>query len=124
MKFEKTEFGSITISGITYNHDIYLHVNGKIEKRDKSHSERINGHRSLSKWELKNLIKENPSTLLIGMGQSGELPMSENVVQWLENVKRNQQINIIKAKTPDILEKANQQINSGERITGIFHITC
>ena len=124
VKFEKTEFGSITISGMTYNHDVYLHVDGKIEKRDKSHSERIKGHRSLCIWELKNIIDQGPEVLLIGMGQSGILPMSAETEQWLETIKKEKDIEIVKDKTPNILEKTNQLLNSNKKIAGIFHTTC
>lgn len=124
MKFEKTSFGVITVSGKTYNHDIYLYVNGKIEKRDKSHSERIKGHRSLSIWELKKVLDGNPNVLLIGMGQSGVLPMSDATIQWLESMRNEKNLNVIKANTPDILDKTNHFLALNKKVAGIFHTTC
>ncbi|MHA1804958.1 MAG: MTH938/NDUFAF3 family protein [Promethearchaeota archaeon] len=124
MKFEQTKFGSITISGKTYSYDIYLHVNGEISPRDKSQSKSINGHRELSKWELEILLKENPDVLLIGMGQSGILPLSKETKAWLNSIKEEKTIEIITLKTPDILPITNRWLNSKKKIAGVFHVTC
>lgn len=121
---EKTKFGSITISGKKYKHDVYLYPDGTIEKRDKSHSPRIGGHRSLSIWELKRVLKDNPDVLLIGMGQSGVLPMNEETKKWIKNMAEKQNIEVIKKKTPEILDIANSYLQSDKKVAGIFHTTC
>jgi hypothetical protein len=124
MMFEKTRFGSITISGKKYKHDLYLNVDGNFTKRDKSHSERIDGHRELSKWEIENIIQQNPEVLIIGMGQSGVLPMSQETESWLESTLKDKQIQLIKERTPLILDKVNNLIREGKKVAGIFHTTC
>jgi hypothetical protein len=124
ISLEKTKFGSITISGKKYKHDVYLYPDGTLEKRDKSHSPRIGGHRSLSEWELKRVLKDEPDVFFIGMGQSGVLPMSEETVNWLEAHAEERDIKIIQKNTPEILEIANQYLNSDKKVAGIFHTTC
>jgi hypothetical protein len=123
--FEKTSFGNITISGETYSHDIYLFVNeSRLRKRDKSHSKRINGHKELAKWELKNLIKDGPDILIIGMGQSGVLPIRKKTEKWLQETINVKKIELVKGLTPEILQKTNEALISGKKVAGIFHTTC
>jgi len=124
MNFTKTSFGKIWIDDNKYKHDVYLYPDGTIEKRDKSHSPRIGGHRSLSEWELKRVLKEEPEILIIGMGQSGVLPFTDGVEEMLEELEKEGEVEIIKGNTPDILNKTNQVLNSGKKVAGIFHTTC
>ncbi|MFX0062463.1 MAG: MTH938/NDUFAF3 family protein [Candidatus Hermodarchaeota archaeon] len=125
MIFEKTSFGSITVSGKTYDHDVCLFVGeNALQKRDKSHSKHIHGHRELSRWELEKLLEGKPEVLLIGTGQSGVLPMRKETQTWLESVEQEQDIQIIQDITPNIIVKTNELLKSGKRIAGIFHITC
>lgn len=124
MKFNSTKFGSITIDGKKYKHDIYLYSDGKLEKRDKSHSPRINGHRSLSVWELEKVTKNEPDILIIGTGQSGVLPLNENSRVWINEIEQEGDMRIIMKKTPNILEDTNELLNSDKKVAGIFHTTC
>ncbi len=125
MKFESTSFGSITIDGKKYAHDVYL-LNGgkKIEQRDKSHSPRIRFHRSLSKWELEKLLGNNPEYLIIGTGQRGVLPLQKKTEKWLEKELKNKEICLIKDLTPNVLEKVNELLEKGVKVAGVFHTTC
>jgi hypothetical protein len=124
MNFEKTEFGSITIDGKRYNHDIYLFVDGTIQKRDKHYSPRIGGHRSLSKWELDQVLKDDPEILIIGMGQSGILPFTDDAELTIESIINEENVEVIKGKTPEVLSNTNEALNSGKKVAGIFHTTC
>ncbi len=42
-KIDKTKFGSITVSGKKYEHDILIRLNGEVEKRKKNLSKEIFG---------------------------------------------------------------------------------
>jgi len=123
MNFQETKFGSITIDGKKYKHDVYLFVDGTLQRRDKSHSPRIGGHRSLSEWELEQVLKKGPEILIIGMGQSGVLPFTDGVKNIIESIKEKN-IQIIQDITPKILDKANTALKSGKKVAGIFHTTC
>lgn len=124
MIFEKTSFGNITIDGRKYNHDVYLFIDGTLQKRDKSHSPRIAGHRSLSEWELKQLLKGDPEILIIGMGQSGVLPMTDGAINIIDSLTKEKNVQLIQGKTPEILNKTNEALKSSKKVAGVFHTTC
>ncbi|TXT63937.1 MAG: hypothetical protein BAJALOKI1v1_640001 [Promethearchaeota archaeon] len=124
MKFDKTSFGKIWIDGKKYSHDVYIYPDGKIEKRNKKNSPRIDGHRSLSEWELNLILEKEPEVLIIGMGQSGVLPFTEDVKQKLSALKDEKEIELVRGNTPDILEKANEKFKSGRKVAAIIHTTC
>ena len=42
-KIEKTQFGSITIDGCEFEHDVILRLSGKVKKRKKKLSKRLYG---------------------------------------------------------------------------------
>ena len=124
MIFEKTSFGNIIIDGKKYNHDVYLFVDGTLQERDKSHSQRIEGHRSLSEWEIEQVLNGDPDILIIGMGQSGVLPMTDGVLNIIDSIKKEKNIQIIQGKTPEILNKTNEALKSSKKVAGLFHTTC
>jgi hypothetical protein len=41
MKIDSTQFGSITIEGETYPHEVVVRLSGKVEKRKKKLSQKI-----------------------------------------------------------------------------------
>jgi hypothetical protein len=43
MRIDSTQFGSITIDGETYSHDVVVRLSGKVEKRRKKLSKKIFG---------------------------------------------------------------------------------
>jgi hypothetical protein len=124
MYFNKTKFGKIWVDGEKYTHDIYFFPDGTLKKRDKSHSPRIGGHRSLSKWELEKILASDPEIIIIGMGQSGILPFTESTEKLLAFIGNEGNIEIIKGTTPNILDQANQVLKSGKKVAGIIHTTC
>lgn len=124
MKFNSTRFGSITIEGVKCKYDIYYLPDGKIEKRDKSKSNRISGHKELARLELEHILKSDPKILLIGMGQSGVLPMSQSTIDWLDAYLNSNNVELYQKTTPELLGIANNLISQGKKFAGIFHTTC
>jgi hypothetical protein len=122
--FESTRFGSITISDQEYPHDVYLFPDQKIVKRDKSHSKRIRGHKELSLWELEKLFQGNPRYLIIGTGQTGILPLTPESESWLASKVNEENVVLIRDRTPLVLAKTNELLKQGKKIAGIFHTTC
>ena len=122
--FQSTRFGSITISDQEYSHDVYLFPNQEIVKRDKSHSKRIRGHKELSLWELQKLFQHNPSYLVIGTGQTGILPLTPESESWLVSKLQEENVVLIRDRTPLVLAKTNELLKEGERVAGVFHTTC
>ncbi|MFX0171841.1 MAG: MTH938/NDUFAF3 family protein [Candidatus Hodarchaeota archaeon] len=124
INFESTRFGSITISDKEYTHDVYLLPDHQIVTRDKSHSKRIRGHKELSLWELKMLLQYNPHYFIIGTGQTGVLPLTQESENWLASKLEQEDIVLIRDRTPLVLDKTNELLKQGEKIAGIFHTTC
>lgn len=74
------EFGSITIDGTEYDHDLIIE-SGEIRKRDKGPSKSLKsdyGHTPLSGHEE---IPLSANRLIIGTGAQGRLPILNEVYQ-------------------------------------------
>ncbi|MBD3189980.1 MAG: hypothetical protein GF308_05030 [Candidatus Heimdallarchaeota archaeon] len=121
MKIEKTRFGSITIDGKKYSHDVYIFPNGQIEKRKKELSKPYSrGHTVLGPEEINLLLDQNPAVLVIGKGQYGSLPIPDRSRDILEDSG----VIIIEDKLPVIIERLNKLLENKEKIAAILHVTC
>ena len=121
MKIEKTKFGSITIDGQKYTHDIYINLDGSISDRRKDLSRPISkGHTVLGPEEIKLLLAQKPDTLVIGKGQFGKLPIPKESRELLE--KSN--VIIIEDKLPVVMHLINNLVKEKAKIVAVLHITC
>lgn len=121
MIFEKTKFGFVIVDGKKYTHDIYLNMDGTITKRKKELSRpHSKGHTVLGPEELKYLLDQKPDTLIIGKGQFGILPIPKESKKLLDTSG----INIIEAKTPNVLPMINELLKQKAKIVAILHLTC
>jgi len=72
MQIDRSQFGSITIDGKTYEHDVVIRLSGKVEKRQKKLSkEQYGTSHIISKAEAKSVFEEGCDLLIIGAGQEG-----------------------------------------------------
>jgi hypothetical protein len=116
MRFEKYEFGSIKIDGITYEYDVMID-HGEITKRRKKRSKKyrdIFGHTPLS---LDEKIPWKCRRLVIGTGMNGALPVMEEVRQEAQRRK----IEILILPTAEAIKKLEAEIES---TNAILHLTC
>ena len=114
----QTGFGFVEIDGVTYTHDIVIHTDGTISKREKRKSKGLKGeygHTPLSPMELDFIAPENPQVIYIGTGQYGSLPITSDAEELLEKYKT------VIETTPMVISKL-----SGERhrYVAILHVTC
>jgi len=117
-KIEKTKFGSITISGKKYENDIFIRLNGKVEKRKKKLSKEVYGtSHTLSLAEAEYVYEEGANCLIIGSGQSGMVELSNEASEFFK--QKNCQVDLL--PTPEAIEHWNKAI--GQTIA-LFHITC
>ena len=108
---DEYHFGSITIDGSTYNHDIILHGKQVIKWW------REDGHTIVTK-DLKDL----PATfdvLVIGNGASGCCKVPNEI---LEFVKKKG--DVVVHTTADATQAFNQLLADGKDVVGAFHLTC
>ena len=110
-KINSSTFGSITIDGVTYNHDIYILPSGKVEERKYGHT--------FTKDQVENVLRENPDIVVAGKGTSGLASLSSDARALLED----KGIEIIEANTPAIVDKFNK-LNETKRVAAIVHVTC
>jgi hypothetical protein len=117
-RIEKTEFGSITIDGEVYEHDVVIRPSGKIKKRKKRLSKVIYGtSHTLSLDEAKDVFKKGADKLIIGTGQYGVLELSDDAMEYF----RKMECRVEMLVTSEAISKWNE---SKGRVIGLFHVTC
>ena len=115
---ENTSFGSITISGETYDHDVVIDLEGIVKKRKKKLSKEVYGtSHKVSLAEAKFIMNKNTDMVIIGNGQYGALELSDEAREYFS--KHNCKIRQL--QTPDAIREWNKE--SG-KVVGMFHVTC
>jgi hypothetical protein len=116
MKFGKLRFGSITINGATYKHDVVID-RGRILKRKKKPSKKyreLYGHTPVS---LEEDVPWKCRRLVIGTGKYGSLPVMEE----LKLEARTRGIDMMIASTDEAIEALAVD---GRDTNAILHVTC
>ncbi len=118
MKIERTEFGSITIDGKTYDHDVIVSLSGDVAKRKKKLSKRYYGtSHIISKDEAKFVFERGCEELVLGTGQSDKVKLSKEAAEYLDK----KGCRVIAQPTPAAIRAFNK--SKKEKI-GLFHVTC
>ena len=118
MKIDGTEFGSITIDGETYPHDVLIRLSGEIRKRKKKLSKKVYGTSHIVSLEEAEFIFEKGSDLLVvGTGQNGNLHLAPEAAGYFAR----QGCAVLAEPTPRAILSFNQA--KGHK-TGLFHVTC
>ena len=115
MQFNEFSFGSISIDGVSYDHDVVID-RGKVRKRKKKPSKRFReafGHTPLS---LEEDIPWNCRRLVVGTG-TGALPAMKEVQAEAERRK----VELLIVPTQQAIELLKH--NSPET-NAILHVTC
>src|SRR6266496_5297167 len=77
MEIERTTFGTITIDGKTYEHDVIIRLSGEVARRKKKLSKKYYGtSHVLSKDEAKFVFEDGCEQLILGSGQMGNVHLS------------------------------------------------
>ncbi len=120
MKIDSTEFGSITIDGTIYPHDILIQLSGEVVKRKKKLSKKHNGSSHIISLEEAEFVYEKGcDTLVLGAGQYGNVKLSPEAAEFFEqHVCR-----VILLPTPAAIETYNKARGKTKSI-GLFHVTC
>jgi len=115
MQFNEFSFGSISIDGVSYDHDVVID-RGKVRKRKKKPSKRFReafGHTPLSAEEE---IPWNCRRLVVGTG-TGALPVMKEVQAEAERRK----IELLIVPTEQAIELLKQ---NPPETNAILHVTC
>ena len=115
MRFDAISFGSITIDGITYEHDVVID-RGMVSKRKKKPSKKFRddfGHTPLS---IEEEIPWKCRRLVIGTG-GGALPV-------MKEVKREARRHKIKLLILPTAEAIAELRRDPSETNAILHVTC
>lgn len=74
MKINKFKFGSITIDGRMYDHDVLIYPDRHIEEREGSRG--MFGSHDIREEEIEQICKDRPDLLIIGTGADGKASLS------------------------------------------------
>lgn len=117
-KIDDTWFGSITVEGQRYEHDIIIRLSGKVRKRDKALSKTVYGtSHIISLAEIDDLYRKKATRLIIGTGQSGQARLSQEAAEFL----KAQGCAVDLYPTPIAIQRWNEAEGA---VLGLFHVTC
>jgi hypothetical protein len=96
---DRTMFGSVTIEGEVFDHDVIIRLDGRVKKRKKKLSKAIYGtSHTISLDEAQHVYQEGAKRLIVGAGQYGLVELSDEAIQaWNE---------------------------AEGAVIGLFHVTC
>ena len=105
MPIDATEFGSITVDGKTYEHDVIIRLSGKVEKRRKRLSkEKYGTSHIISKAEAKFVFEDGCDLLIVGAGQDGNVRLSPEASEYFDK----KHCRVLTQPTPEALQAFNQ----------------
>jgi hypothetical protein len=117
-RIDGTRFGSVTIDGQVYEHDVLIRLGGAVEKRKKKLSKAVHGtSHIISSAEAKHVHQKGAALLLIGAGQDGRVTLSDEAVAYFERHRCQVQL----LPTPEVIPVWNQAEGS---VIGLVHVTC
>jgi hypothetical protein len=115
---DRTEFGSITISGEPYEHDVVIRLGGKVQKRKKKLSKAKYGtSHKISLEEAEHIFEAGAKQLIIGSGQSGCVDLSDEASEYF----RKHGCSVQLLPTPQAITTWNAAKGA---VIGMFHVTC
>lgn len=115
---EKSGFGSITVDGERFGHDVLIRLSGEVKKRKKKLSKEVHGtSHILSRLEAEHIYEKGAAKLIIGSGQDGMLTLSKEAEEYFARKR----CPVVLLPTPEAVSAWNA---SKGAVIGLFHITC
>jgi hypothetical protein len=117
-RIDGTQFGSVTIDGEVFDHDVIIRLDGRVKKRKKKLSKAVYGtSHTISLAEAEHLYQEGVERLLIGSGQHGRVALSEEAAAYFAGNRC--QVELL--PTPEVIPVWNQAEGA---VIGMVHVTC
>lgn len=118
---QEYRFGSITIDGKIYTHDIEVRRDSQILDWQRAESHIIDIE------DVKRAVEQNPEVIVIGTGESGVAKITESA----QNFIKEKGIELIADITGEAIKTFNILIEESEKeegvqrkVIGLFHLTC
>jgi hypothetical protein len=116
MAIERTSFGSITIDGKTYEHDVIIRLAGEVVKRKKKLSKTYYGtSHVITKDEAEFVFEKGCEQIVVGSGRNVHL--SPEAEAYFAKVG----CKVLLQPTPEAIGEFNKL---RARKIGLFHVTC
>jgi hypothetical protein len=117
-RIDATSFGSVTIEGTTFDHDVIIRQDGTVKKRKKKLSKAVYGtSHVISLDEARHVYQDGAERLILGAGQYGQVELSDEAAAYFN--ERDCQVDVLP------MEEALQAWNQAEgEVIGLFHVTC
>jgi hypothetical protein len=119
-RIDRTAFGSITVEGSVFEHDVIIRPDGKVMKRKKKLSKAVYGtSHTISRDEAKYVCDQGAGAdrLIVGSGQYGNVELSPEAAAYVEDRK----LTVLLLPTPEVIGVWNE---TEGRAIGLFHVTC
>ncbi len=117
-RIDKTKFGSITVDGETYEHDVLIRLNCEVNKRKKKLSKAVYGtSHVISADEARYVYEEGAQRLVVGTGQHGLVELSDEAAEYF----KTQHCQVELLPTPEAIRAWNATEGA---VIGLFHVTC
>jgi hypothetical protein len=117
-RIDSTEFGSITIDGTAFDHDVVIRLSGNVKKRKKKLSKAVHGtSHVVSLDEAKHVYKKGAERLVLGSGQHGCVELSDQAADYF----RSKGCRVAISPTGDAVRAWNEAEGA---VIGLFHVTC
>jgi hypothetical protein len=118
MEIENTTFGTITIDGETYEHDVLIRLSGEVVKRKKKLSKKYYGtSHVVSKDEAKFIYERGCNQLVVGSGQMGNVHLSPEAEAYFAK----KDCKVLLRPTPEAIQVFNKSFS---KKIGLFQVTC
>jgi hypothetical protein len=119
-RIDRTAFGSITVEGSVFEHDVIIRPDGKVMKRKKKLSKAVYGtSHTISRDEAKYVCDQGAGAdrLIVGSGQYGNVELSPEAAAYVEDKK----LSVLLLPTPEVIDVWNE---TESKAIGLFHVTC
>ncbi len=119
-RIDGTAFGSITVNGTVFDHDIIIRPDGRVKKRRKRLSKAVYGtSHTISRQEAIYLYEQaaGADRLIVGSGQDGNVELSPEAAAYLKDRK----CRVVLLPTPEVISVWNRTKGTA---VGLFHVTC
>jgi hypothetical protein len=115
---ERFRFGSITIEGRVFKHDVVIRLDGEVEERDKDLSRDLFGTSHLvSRAEAREVYQQGARRLIVGSGLFGRVKLSAEAAEFFE--EKGCQVELLRTR------KAARAWNRAEGpVIALFHVSC
>ena len=117
-RIDETQFGSVTIDGNLFEHDVLIRLGGKVEKRKKKLPKAVYGtSHTISLAEARHVHQKGAVRLLIGAGQQHRVRLSEEAAAHF----KRESCRVELLPTPEMIPVWNRAEGA---VIGLVHVTC